>query len=428
MRSAPHYGTHAVARHEVEPGTPEEDDVMRARERPDMGSPAASGIISNANHEHGTTDHCYGNDMPREDGWHQPKAPPLEILTEYQVPADAEIITELPGVDRWRTSWTADALVAATFPEPRWAVPGLLAEGCNLLAGPPKLGKSWLALNVAVAIASGGRALGKVAVQQGDVLYLALEDTGRRLRQRLLAVLGDDLPPSRLHIELRWESIDNGGAGAINEWLQSHPDARLVIVDVFTKIRSKPSKNVSQYEADYGAMSDLKALADEWGVAFLVIHHTRKQSAEDFLDEVSGTHGLAGAADAVLVLSRGRGNADGKLRVTGRDVEETDYALRFAADIGTWTLLDGTPAEHEASETRREILHVLRDEPGLGPKAIAERVGPEKLDSIKHLVRKMVDDGQLDTDGDGHYFIPHSPHSLHSPESERGEQSERRYR
>lgn len=391
-----------------------------------------SGPRGNGGDASGTVDHDdYTTDVtkqfPREDGWTF-KAGAWHIDRDPSIPDDAETLTELPGRSTWRTSWTAADLVAATFPEPRWAVPGLLAEGCNLLAGPPKLGKSWLALNVAVAIASGGRALGKVPVLAGDVLYLALEDTGRRLQSRLQAVLGGDPAPDRLHIELQWESVDNGGAEDINRWLEVHPEARLVIVDVFTKIRpSSSAKNVSAYEADYLAMSALKTLADRWSVAFLVIHHTRKASADDFLDEVSGTHGLAGAADAVLVLSRGRGDADGKLQITGRDVEESEYALRFTPDIGTWTLLDGTAVEHEVSETRRAIIRVLRDEPGMGPKAIADQIGHEKPDTVKHLVRKMVDQGQLDTDGEGRYFPIHPVHSVHQ-DGERGEQGERQER
>lgn len=325
---------------------------------------------------------------------------------------------------QWRTAWTADELMRVEFPPQRWAVPGVIAEGSNLLAGPPKLGKSWLALNLGVAIASGGLALGKVPVDQGDVLYLALEDTGRRLQDRLRRVLHDDPAPPRLTLETWCQPLAEGGAAYVEEWLGWHPDARLVIVDVFSRVRGQVSERANRYDADYAAMASLKDIADRCGVPFLVVHHTRKQAAEDFLDTVSGTHGLAGAADAVLVLARSRGSAEATLKVTGRDVEEAEYALNFAADIGTWQMLDGPASDYEQSNERRRILTAVRETPGAGPKAIADASGV-KYDVVKHLVRKMVDADQLDTDGDGHYFpVHHSLHSPRSPFTEDSEQSE----
>jgi hypothetical protein len=300
------------------------------------------------------------------------------------------------------------------FPPQRWAVPGLIAEGSNLLAGPPKLGKSWLALNLGVAIASGGIALGKVPVEHGDVLYLALEDPGRRLQSRLRVVLADEPAPQRLTLETWCQPLDEGGTDRIGEWLDCQADPRLVMVDVFTRVRGHVNDRANRYDADYQAMSTLKDLADRWRVPFLVVHHTRKQAAEDFLDTVSGTHGLAGAADAVLVLSRSRGSAEATLKVTGRDIEEAEYALNFAADIGTWQLLDGPASDYEQSDERRRILNAVRECHGIGPKAIAD-VSGVKYDVVKHLVRKMIDADQLDTDGSGRYFPVHR--SLHSPRS-----------
>jgi hypothetical protein len=314
----------------------------------------------------------------------------------------------------WRTSWTAAELMRVEFPPQRWAVPGLIAEGSNLLAGPPKLGKSWLALNLGVAIASGGLALGKVPVDQGDVLYLALEDPGRRLQSRLRVVLADEPGPERLTLETCCQPLDEGGTGRIEEWLGCQADPRLVMVDVFTRVRGHVNERANRYDADYHAMATLKDLADRWRVPFLVVHHVRKQSAEDFLDTVSGTHGLAGAADAVLVLKRSRGSAEAVLNVTGRDVEEAEYALNFAADIGTWQLLDGPASDYDQSDERQRILAAVRECEGIGPKAIADASGVS-YDVVKHLVRKMVDADQLDTDGSGRYFPVHR--SLHSPRS-----------
>jgi hypothetical protein len=304
--------------------------------------------------------------------------------------------------EQGRTGWTAAELMLVEFPEPRFAVPGLLAEGLNLLCGAPKLGKSWMALNLAVSIASGGKALGSVDVEPGDVLYLALEDTGRRLQSRLRMVLADDPAPERLYLDPVCEPITEGGAERITGWLDDHPDARLVIVDVFTRVRGRVGERVNRYEADYDAISRLKTIADGYGVALLVIYHTRKAASEDFLDAVSGTQGIAGAADAVLILSRSRGNAQAVLKVTGRDIEEAEYALNFAADIGSWQMLDGPAADYSLGDTRRRVRHLLRDGGAMTPTLIASALDIN-INTAKQTVRRMVDDDQLDTDGAGHY-------------------------
>lgn len=309
------------------------------------------------------------------------------------------------AVPKARTSWSADELMATTFPEPRWAVPGILAEGVNLLAGSPKVGKSWLALGIGVAVAHGGRALGSIPVDQGDVLYLALEDTGRRLQGRLRAVLGDDRPPARLRLTTQCERLDEGGAARVHQWLQRTPDARLVVVDVLTKIRPASSDSASRYETDYAAVSALKALADDHNVSMLVVHHVRKATSEDFLDAVSGTNGLAGAADAVLVLARSRGNAAAVLKLTGRDVEETEHPLQFTPATGSWTLLDGPASDYDLGGTRRRILQLLRDHEALTPGQAADLAGVTEANA-KQTMRRMAKDEQIDTDGTGRYFLP----------------------
>lgn len=301
-----------------------------------------------------------------------------------------------------RSSWTAKDLMRHIFPEQRYAVPGILAEGLNLFAGAPKLGKSWFALNVAAAVAYGGLALDKIDVEQGEALYLALEDPPRRLQRRLELILGNEPAPDGLFIETVWEQLLEGGCDRLDAWLGEHPDCRLVVVDVFAKVRGISNGNVNRYEADYAAMASLKTIADKHGVAGLVVHHTRKASADDYIDSVSGTQGLAGAADAVLVLARSRGSADAKLRVTGRDVEEAEYAMQFNASEGSWSLLEGPAEEYELGDTRRRILVHLRENGPATPKAIAEQLQIEH-DAAKQACLRMAKDGQLGTDGSGVY-------------------------
>ena len=182
--------------------------------------------------------------------------------------------------------FTASELMKTTFPEPKGAVPGLVAEGLNLLVGSPKLGKSWLCLGLGVAIASGGVALGKVPVEKGSVLYAALEDTPRRLQGRLKIVLAGAPVPDGLHITT---SLPRGQdmIDIVSEWLTEH-------TDVLRKVTPRTGGNSNAYEADYDAMGQLKALADKHKVAVIGVHHTRKMLDDgDVFNEVSGSTGYS---------------------------------------------------------------------------------------------------------------------------------------
>ncbi len=296
--------------------------------------------------------------------------------------------------------------MAIDFPEPRWAVPDVIPEGLTLLVGAPKLGKSWLALNIGCAIASGGVALGSIPVDAGDVLYLALEDNGRRLKRRLEMVLGTDPAPERLHLATTLEPIADGGADRIATWIDRNPDARLIIIDVLARVRSRMGRNDSIYDADYAAVAELKRIADNHGVAVVVVHHTRKSAADDYLDTVSGSQGLAGAADGIAILARSRGQASATLKLTGRDVEETELALDFDAPTGTWKVLDGPAIDHTLGATRAEIIATVRRLDTATPKQLEGELPTIAPNTIRQTLRRMIDDSQLDTDGDGHYFIP----------------------
>jgi len=328
---------------------------------------------------------------------------PLEQATDQQQHAVGDSRDAPAG--RSRTSWTAAELVAEDFPEPRWAVPGIVPEGCILLAGPPKVGKSWLTLGLGLSVASGGKALGRLDVPAGPVLYLALEDTPRRLKARLLKMLAGDPAPATMTLVTTCPPLPEGGDKRVALWLDQHRDTRLVVVDVFTRMRGPRPPGSSAYEADYAAVAQMKTVADAYGVALILVVHVRKAEADDFLETISGTNGLAGAADAVAVLRRPRGKADGVLHVTGRDVDEMTYALKFGADLGAWQLLDGPATQHLVGGTRAAILAAAGRLPGAGPRQLADDTGLD-YEVVKKTVQRMVNAGQLDTDGNGHYFLP----------------------
>lgn len=323
------------------------------------------------------------------------------------------LLGELESAPRWKPSesksngyraetFTASDLMAVELPPPTWIVPGVLPEGVSLLAGKPKLGKSWMALAIAVAVASGGVALGKVPVEQGDVLYLALEDNRRRLQKRLGILLHGDPAPDSLHISLDWRRLDDGGADDLDAFLSKNPDTRLVAVDTLKKVRPRVSGNRSVYEVDYEALEPLLPIAAEHEVAILVVHHTRKAGADDPLDEISGSTGLTGGVDGAMVLKRERGRADAFLHITGRDIEEdVELALRWDRETAGW-IIAGDAAEYRLSEERAEVVRVLEEtgEP-MTPTEVAD-VLDKRPGSVKKLLWTMARDGQL-TAASGRY-------------------------
>ncbi|GGQ66170.1 hypothetical protein GCM10010195_22270 [Kitasatospora griseola] len=328
---------------------------------------------------------------------------PIEPTPEPDEPPQ----TPVAAVPRPRTVWNAADLMAADFPEPRWAVPGFFAEGVSLLAGPPKVGKSWLSLGLGLDVAAGRPAFGSVPVEAGPVLYLALEDTPRRLKTRMGKLLAGRPAPRDLTIATEFPALPQGGADALDNWLTRNPDARLVVIDVFAKVRGTSPPGVAAYDADYAAIGYAKQVADRHSVATILVHHVRKMGSDDFLAEVSGTNGLAGAADATLVLKRSRGKADGVLHITGRDVDEAEHALSFQPESGSWLLLDGPAGDHTIGDTRSTILQHVRQHPGARPKDIATATGLDYANTRQTCAR-MAKDGQLSTDSTGAYLVPES--------------------
>ena len=285
-------------------------------------------------------------------------------------------------------------LMAKDIPPRREAVPALIGEGVTLFVGKAKLGKSWLLYGLALALAWGGAALGKIAVQRCEVLLLALEDGEARLQRRFASLLRDQTPPPGVHIFTEWPRLDAGGSAQLDVYLTEHPDIRVVFIDTLAKVRPARKRGGDLYAEDYAVGEMLKAIAERHSVAFVVVHHSRKASGEDFVDEVSGTTGLTGGVDAILVLRRDRGKADAVLCVSGRDVEEAEYALTWDAPLTQWTIA-GNAEDFRRSQTRTDIFAVL-DAAGtpLTPSQVAERTG-QPVNTVKQRMWQMAKDGEL---------------------------------
>jgi hypothetical protein len=307
---------------------------------------------------------------------------------------------------------TAAELMTQEFAELRWAVPGLIPEGGTILAGRPKTGKSWLTLGLALAVAAGRPALG-VAVPQGEVLYLALEDGPRRLRRRLEKLLGSLglAAPRALHLATAWPRAGAGGLRRLEEWLRAHPGARLVVVDTLARVRDRRGDGGSVYEEDYGLLARLKDLGDRYGCALVVVHHTRKGGSDDPLESVSGTLGLTGAADCALVLRHQRHSEEGRLFVTGRDVDEREVPLLWDRDRCLWSRDDDRDG---LTREQRAVVEALK---ALGAPATPADLAPlvkKNKDAIKQLLRRMADDYGLLRHGarKGTYELPRGEHPV----------------
>lgn len=248
-------------------------------------------------------------------------------------------------------------LDAQSFAPLQWAVRGLIpASGLTVLAGRPKAGKSWLSLDVALAVADGQPTLGTIPTAYGSVLYLAFEDTARRLQSRGRRLLGDRPFPGTFHWTTDLPADPSELLPAVRAWAESRDDARMVILDTLGKLRRGGS-----YRKDYDLGSDLKALADHHGFGFVVVHHERKATSRDWMDRVTGSVGLPGAADNIILVSRERGTEDGQLCATGRDISEHVYLARF--DAGRWEITGTVEDESNLGERSDAILALLDRDP-----------------------------------------------------------------
>lgn len=303
--------------------------------------------------------------------------------------------------------FSAAGLAEMVFPDIKWIVPMYLPEGCTILAGRPKLGKSWLALDIALAVARGSYCLGEIKCPKGDVLYLALEDNQRRLKSRIEKVSPphcDNQWPHELDLATEWPRCDEGGLEALKAWVESKDNPRLIIVDVLAQFRSGRGGQESLYEADYRAVKALQELASVYGIAVVIIHHVRKGMGDsDPFERVSGTMGLTGAADTTIILDRDSNGCT--LYARGRDLEEYERACTFDRTSCRWTV-QGEASEVRRTDERASILAVLEDadEP-MSPQDISN-MADMKRNNVDRLLGKMTKAGEVLKTKRGRYVHP----------------------
>ncbi|MEP0940241.1 MAG: AAA family ATPase [Rhizobiaceae bacterium] len=306
------------------------------------------------------------------------------------------------------TSFTTTAtnkIMATKYPPIRWIVPGYLPEGFSVLAGTQKTGKTWLGIDWAIAVATGGCAMGSIECEKGSVLYIDMENGERRIQRRIETIFPH--PNKRPELDrLHWASesisLDKGFIEALDQQRNIIGGLRLVIIDVLQRIKPPGSKNRNAYENDYAIFSDLQSWAMQHGIAVLALHHTRKGGADDPTEALSGSNGLSACADTTLVLKK---DASGTtLYVRGRDVEEIETALCFEG--GIWTMI-GDASEVRRSSQRSSILSEL--ESATAPMSPTELVAATgmKLNNLNQILYRMNKAGEVQKFSHGKYIHPH---------------------
>lgn len=252
-------------------------------------------------------------------------------------------------------------LSAADIPPLQWAVAGLLPAGLTIFAAPPKTGKSLACLDLAATVAADPGTDGSMPhfwgfpVNPGDVLYLDLEDSKRRLLERFSKM---HLPrPRRLEAIIKTPTLDDGLVTYLREWIQSKAAPRLIIIDTLARIKGRASGRENAYDADTRMLSPLQELAMSAGVAILVVTHLKKAGGgaapDDPFERIMGSNGQFGVADSAWLISGKRGAEEMTFSATGRDIDSMELKISLDRHALRWRLL-GTSEAVEAQRLRAE--------------------------------------------------------------------------
>lgn len=236
---------------------------------------------------------------------------------------------------------------------PVYVVDSLIANGITILASPPKFGKSWMCMDLAISVANGTEFMGLATKKQG-VIYLALEDGDYRLKERGRKVAGDRPMPDNLYLVKDAPILEDGLLSMLNALVNSCESVGMVIIDTLQKIRGTAGRTEGVYGYDYRELGQLHKYALDNGLAVVLVHHLNKGGDDnDFVGRLNGSTGISGAADSIITLSRSkRGDRETRMSITGRDIVERTLILEMDWGRYRWIILG---EEHEVIERRDEL-------------------------------------------------------------------------
>lgn len=251
-------------------------------------------------------------------------------------------------------SIAASDLQTAKIDPPEWLIPDVLPQGLAILCASSKVGKSWMAMQMCLAISRGKEFL-DYASNQAGCLYLALEDGIFRLKDRLNKVLDGGKAPSNFYLSIKANGLDGGLIKQLDEEFEEHPDIKLIIIDTLQKVRGSAKKDEIAYATDYRELGALKEYADNKRICIFLIHHLRKMADEnDVFNMISGSNGIMGVCDTIFIIyKKKRQDENAVLFMTGRDIRQQDVVVHFDETKYQWEMV-GTAEEEERKRKKRE--------------------------------------------------------------------------
>jgi hypothetical protein len=335
---------------------------------------------------------------------------------------------------------TAATLMATTFPPVQWLIPNFVPQGLTVIAGPPKLGKSWLDLNIALGCVCGIPVLGD-GIAKTEVLLCDFENRGPALQKRLKYILGSDPSPTELsHLDLKQDPAEVGRGKAfvayLNQYLDQYPNIGLVIIDPLRFIRDQQRRWQSGYDYDTETMDLLMSVVADRHVNIVVVHHTIKARGGDPFEMLYGTQGLTGSADTIIVMQRegkadsddaaDQDNTEGTPRIrykkarfvgTGRSLpEDFDKLIELDPRTAMWDVMGDTSraSPEQQNSTRDRILSVMRKHNSImRPSAIAAELHIDR-NVIDTQLRRLKDAGKAESPKWGMWRIVRNP-GAHDP-------------
>jgi hypothetical protein len=288
-------------------------------------------------------------------------------------------------------------LMQMEFPPVRWVVEDLIPTGYTLLAGDPKVGKSWMVLDIAYSVSCGQKIFGGYHTDKSEVLYLALEEgTYRRVQSRLAQVF--DAPSADLFLAKSLPGMNAGGMNALNQYLDEHPRCKLIIIDTLVRFLPIADAKSNAYQQEAYVHEKLFNLAQERGIAIIGVTHTRKMKSGDAFSNISGSTGVTATADVSMVLSRTRfEEGAATLEVTGREAEEARLAAEFSKETCRWTLKGD--ARQEARRKNLFDLVSRFDQDGAFTFTSAKDSMGISLAHAKRIVQELVNVGCIKRTG-----------------------------
>ena len=271
-------------------------------------------------------------------------AEPIDII-------ELEDEVKIASVGKTPKSISAYDLLGMELEMPYTVVENMICQGLTILSGDPKVGKSWLCLDLCNSICNEEQFLG-FNTNKCDCSYFALEDSENRLQSRLKEITERKDTLKNFHLQISCSPLDEGLLEELENHLKEFPNVKLIIIDTLQKVRETKSNGNNAYSQDYSEMTKIKSFADEHKICIVLIHHLKKGQEDDVFNKVNGSNGIIGAADTIIVLSKIKGKKEVLFSIEGRDVEYNEKLLIFNKETLKWKV---TCDDLEVEEDKKDI-------------------------------------------------------------------------